>query len=144
MSGSSPTNNAYAVFEAAYNHFNHKLFDDQLPPCLITVQRRGGAYGHFSSARFASTADPGDIADEIALNPNHFASRSVEEVLSTLAHEMTHLWEHHFGKCPRHHYHGRQWAAKMRDIGLIPSDTGRPGGKEIGQKMSHYTTWKVN
>lgn len=28
MSGSSPTNNAYAVFEAAYNHFNHKLFDD--------------------------------------------------------------------------------------------------------------------
>ena len=31
-----------------------------------------------------------------------------------------------------------EWAAKMHAIGLHPSDTGRPGGKEIGQSCSHY------
>ena len=32
----------------------------------------------------------------------------------------------------------RQWAAKMREIGLQPSSTGEEGGKETGQSMSHY------
>ena len=26
----------------------------------------------------------------------------------------------------------------MREVGLIASDTGKPGGKETGQRMSHY------
>ena len=26
----------------------------------------------------------------------------------------------------------------MRAVGLIPSDTGYPGGKEVGQAVSHY------
>jgi hypothetical protein len=26
----------------------------------------------------------------------------------------------------------------MREVGLIPSDTGQPDGKEVGQKVSHY------
>lgn len=135
---SRPTNRTYASLEAAYDYFNAELFGGELPPCLITVQRHKGAFGYFSGDRFASTTDPGDITDEIALNPQHFARRSAEEVLSTLAHEMVHLWQHRFGKPPRKAYHDRQWAAKMRDIGLIPSDTGQPGGKETGQKMTHY------
>ena len=27
----------------------------------------------------------------------------------------------------------------MKSIGLQPSDTGEPGGRETGQKMNHYT-----
>jgi hypothetical protein len=38
----------------------------------------------------------------------------------------------------RYQYHNREWAAKMREVGLVPSDTGRPGGKETGQRVSHY------
>lgn len=133
-----PTNRTYASLEAAYDHFNSGLFDGALPPCLITVQRHKGSYGYFSGDRFASTTDPVDITDEIALNPQHFASRTPEEVLSTLAHEMAHLWQHRLGKPPRKAYHDRQWAAKMREIGLVPSATGQPGGKETGQKMTHY------
>ena len=60
-------------------------------------------------------------------------------MLSTLAHEMVHLWQAHYGKPSRKAYHNREWAAKMRAIGLQPSDTGEPGGKETGQKMGHYT-----
>jgi len=33
---------------------------------------------------------------------------------------------------------GPEWAAKMKSIGLVPSSTGAPGGKETGQKVSHY------
>ena len=51
---------------------------------------------------------------------------------------MPHLWQHHFGKPSRTGYHNREWAVKMRAIGLIPSDTGEPGGKEIGQRVTHY------
>jgi hypothetical protein len=51
---------------------------------------------------------------------------------------MTHLWQHHFGTPSRTGYHNRQWAAKMREIGLIPTATGQPGGKETGQSMTHF------
>ena len=77
------------------------------------------------------------MTDEIALNPAHFAGRTPAEMLSTLVHEMAHLWQHHFGKPSRSGYHNKEWAAKMREIGLIPTDTGQPGGKDTGQKVTH-------
>ena len=101
------------------------------------MQRHKGAYGYFSGERFVSIDDPEEVTDEIALNPAHFAGRPTSATLSTLAHEMAHLWQHHFGKPSRSRYHNKEWAAKMREVGLIPSDTGQPGGKETGQKVSH-------
>jgi len=101
------------------------------------MQRHSSAYGFFSGDRFANTSNPEDVADEIALNPVHFAGRKPAQVLSTLVHEMTHLWQHHYGDRPRKSYHNKQWVAKMREIGLIPTDTGEIGGKETGQKVSH-------
>ena len=137
MSTASPTR-TYTSLEAAYDFFNRELFGGTLPPCLITMQRHKGAYGYFSGERFASVGDPQEITDEIALNPAHFASRTPTATLSTLVHEMVHLWQHHSGKPSRTGYHNKEWAAKMREIGLMPSDTGQPGGKDTGQKVSHY------
>jgi hypothetical protein len=128
----------YTSLDAAYDHFNRELFSGQLPPCLITMQRHKGAYGYFSGGRFAATTNPEEVTDEIALNPAHFASRPTAETLSTLAHEMAHLWQHHFGTPSRTGYHNKEWAAKMREIGLIPTDTGQPGGKDTGQKVTHF------
>ena len=133
-----PTHRTYTSLDAAYDHFNRELFAGQLPPCLITMQRHKGAYGYFSGGRFASVDNPQDVTDEIALNPAHFAGRSATKTLSTLVHEMAHLWQHHFGKPSRTGYHNREWAAKMHEIGLIPSSTGEPGGMETGQKVSHH------
>ena len=132
----TPTEQAYAELQQAYDVFNTELFDGQLPPCLITMQRKNRTYGYFSGNRWNDIA--GKLTDEIAMNPAHFATRSAEEVLSTLAHEMVHLWQHHFGKPPRRAYHDREWADKMDAIGLAPSDTGLVGGKRTGQHMSHY------
>jgi hypothetical protein len=62
----------------------------------------------------------------------------VTKTLSTLVHEMAHVWQHAHGKPSRNGYHNAQWAAKMDALGLVPSDTGQPGGKRTGQKCSHY------
>src|SRR5215212_8165740 len=124
----NPTALTYTSLHTAYEYFNRELFGGSLPPCLITMQRQTGAYGFFSGARFVNAANPDEVTDEIALNPVHFATRTPTEVLSTLAHEMTHLWQHHCGTPPRKGYHDREWARKMREIGLIPTDTGKIGG----------------
>jgi hypothetical protein len=138
----SPTTQTYTSLTTAYDFFTRELFAGGLPPCLITMQRHKGAFGYFSGERFASVVDPKEITDEIALNPFHFATRKSEEVLSTLAHEMVHLWQHHFGERPRKGYHDRQWASKMREIGLIPTDTGEAGGKETGQAAVSGSAYK--
>src|SRR5262245_32979605 len=87
----------YTSLDAAYDHFNRALFGGALPPCLITMQRRRGSYGYFSGGRFARLAAAAEVTDEIALNPATFARRTPREILSTLVHEMVHLWQHHCG-----------------------------------------------
>jgi predicted SprT family Zn-dependent metalloprotease len=76
--------------------------------------------------------------DEIALNPETFHRGTDQDILSTLAHEMCHLWQQKYGKPSRKGYHNKEWASKMKKIGLIPSNTGEPGGGETGQQMTHY------
>jgi hypothetical protein len=53
-------------------------------------------------------------------------------------HEQAHVWQQAFGKPSGRGYHNREWAAKMKAIGLQPSNTGMVGGKETGQRMDHY------
>ena len=131
-----PTTETYRHFRHAYNFFNWVLFAGALPDCLITIQRHKGAYGYFSRSRFESF-DRARVTDEIALNPDHFAGRTDIAVLSTLVHEMVHLWQAHFGTPSRGGYHNREWAKQMIELGLIPSDTGLPGGRQTGQRMTH-------
>lgn len=131
-----PIPQSYGPLGQAWKFFNRQMFAGALPPCLITLQRRKRSLGYFSGRRFKS-ADGVHVTDEIALNPTYFASSGAKDVLSTLAHEQAHQWQQHFGK-PSGSYHNKQWAAKMREIGLIPSDTGRTGGKMTGPRMSHY------
>ncbi|MFZ5682772.1 MAG: SprT-like domain-containing protein [Pseudomonadota bacterium] len=130
-----PTTATYAHLRHAYG-FLSLLFSDPLPPCLITFQRKTGSMGYFSHKKFTSY-DGVIFADEIALNPLHFALGD-KETLSTLVHEMVHLWQHHFGTVSGDCYHNEQWAQKMLSIGLIPSHTGKVGGRQMGQRMSHY------
>ncbi|WP_280192019.1 SprT-like domain-containing protein [Delftia sp. PS-11] len=131
-----PTRETYAELQQAYEHFNQRLFADTLPHCLITLQREKRTCGYFSAARFASL--DGRTTDEIALNPTYFAAVPIIETLQTLVHEMTHLWQHHFGKPGRARYHNEEWADKLESLGLMPSSTGRPGGRRTGDMMADY------
>jgi hypothetical protein len=127
----------YGFLDQAYDHFNQALFAGKLPPCLITMQRRKGSYGYFSAERFAPLEATKGVTDEIALNPAQFQGRTQRWILSVLVHEMTRLWQHHFGDPSRGRYGNKEWAEKMKEIGLTPSDTGEPGGKETGQRVLH-------
>ena len=132
-----PTIETYDGLQGAYDFFNQRLFDGQLPHCLITLQREKRSLGYFVDTKFARRRT-GETCDEIAMNPRFFATRSVRETLSTLVHEMVHLWQFHFGKKARKGYHNKEWGDRMERIGLMPSNTGEPGGKKVGEKMSHY------
>ena len=132
-----PTDETYEPFKRAFHFFNDRLFGGALPDCLVTLQRKKGARGYFAPERFANRCNKA-VADEIAMNPDHFEGRTDKEVLSTFVHEMAHLWQQHFGKPSRSGYHNKEWAEKMDDLGLPPSSTGAEGGKRTGQRVSHY------
>jgi predicted SprT family Zn-dependent metalloprotease len=133
----SPTQRTYDSLNYAHGFFNDRLFGGGLSPCMITMQRSKKAYGYFAGARFGVRAGK-ETTDEIALNPSTFAARTETEILSTLVHEMAHQWQQQHGKPSRTGYHNKEWANKMRAVGLVPSSTGQPGGQEVGQKVSHY------
>lgn len=132
----APTHEAYSELQQAYDFFNARLFDRQLPNCLITLQREKMTCGYFSAGRFVS--HDGVTTDEISLNPSYFAVVPIIETMQTLVHEQAHAWQHHFGNPGRGRYHNAEWAEKMECIGLMPSDTGQPGGKRTGDRMADY------
>lgn len=135
-----PTLEQFRKYQAAYDYFNHTLFGGKLAPCLL-VFRDGKrkkdliVLGHFAWDRWAN-AD-GVTCHEISLNPECL-HRPLVETMATLVHEMCHQWQQDHGTPPRAGYHDREWAGKMTEVGLIPSDTGEPGGKQTGQRMTHY------
>jgi predicted SprT family Zn-dependent metalloprotease len=138
----SPAIDLHAMLQRAYDHFNDRLFEKSLEPCMITLQREKRIMGHFSPSRWVRADDKS--IHEIALNPSYFANLEFIQIFQTLAHEMCHLWRYEeslrINKPIKRQtpYHDKIWANKMDDIGLTPSDTGLPGGRRTGQRMSDY------
>lgn len=132
-----PTEETYRELNRAYVYFNERLFAGRLPYCVITLQRKKGAYGYFWGDTWHSNKGE-KITDEIALNPDTFSRAPLIEIMQTLVHEMCHLEQHHFGTPSRTGYHNKEWANMMEAVGLIPSSTGKPGGRKTGQKMGDY------
>jgi hypothetical protein len=127
----------YSGLQQAYDHFKDEPFDGELPDVFITYQRKAHSFGYFSPDRFSGRIDAFG-KHELALNPDGFINQSDEQVCQTLVHEMTHVWQHAFGNPSGRGYHNKEWAAKMKAIGLQPSSTGMVGGKETGQRMLDY------
>jgi hypothetical protein len=128
----------YRTLQGAYDYFAVVLFDGSLPQVLITLQRHHRALGYFSAKRFQSRGQVCQLIHEVALNPDGFTGNTDEQILSTLVHEMAHVWQEENGHPGRGRYHNREWALKMCSIGLMPSSTGRPRGAVTGDSMSHY------
>lgn len=138
MPKTKPTYQIYFELQQAYDHFNKELFQNKLPDCILLLDNKNKrTYGYYCYEQFVN--DLGESCDAIALNPQHFATRKIIEVMQTIVHEMTHLWQYHLGdKNSRQTYHNAEWGNKMESIGLMPSSTGQPGGKKTGQFMSDY------
>jgi ribosomal protein S27AE len=129
----------YESLTDAFRFFNRRLFDDRLPLVLLTLSKHGSSFGYYRNRVFGSRVEQNRATDEIALCANTFRGRTDKDVLSTLVHEMAHLWHFSFGKrISRRGYHNLEWAKQMLQVGLHPSDTGKPGGKMYGHRMTHY------
>lgn len=129
----------YLDLQKAYDIMNGALFAAELPDVMITLATRSkNTMGYYREFGFESRDNSGSFVGEICLNPASFHYCTDEKILSTLLHEMTHVWQAHFGKTSRNGYHNKQWGKQMIAVGLHPSETGQPGGKETGQSMSHY------
>ncbi|WP_196483448.1 SprT-like domain-containing protein [Burkholderia territorii] len=135
--GETPTEQIYRDLQYAFDFYNKHLFDNTLPQCIVTLQRRKSTLGYYSRGRFVSK-DGTTLIDELAMNPEYFATMPLLDILQTVVHEQVHLWQDHFGTPSRACYHNTEWADKMESVGLMPSDTGYPGGKRTGQKMDDY------
>jgi hypothetical protein len=126
----------YSAFQQAYDFYNAELFEEKLPNVLVTLPRHTRSMGYFGADRFVGRQRDGS-AHELALNPRYFGDTE-SEILSTLVHEMVHVWQQEYGKPGRGRYHNKEWAVQMFAIGLHPSSTGKKGGAPTGQRVSHY------
>lgn len=132
-----PTTHQFTKYQKLYDYYNQNLFNNKLPLCLLILSRRTARVcGHFSKDRWRD--EKGNKTHEINLNPVYLARAEEMDICQTLVHEMVHLWQYEFGKPSRRGYHNKEWAAKMQLVGLMPSDTGMPGGKITGERMSDY------
>lgn len=127
----------FKTLDDLYRFYNQAIFGGTLSDCIVNMSRHGGAYGFFAANRWRGENEAKKIIHEISINPD-FMNREDIEWHSTLVHEMCHLWWEDFGKPSRGGYHNRQWADKMVQVGLMPTDTGEPGGKQTGQYVTHY------
>ncbi len=135
-----PTSESYETLLQAYDYFNHNLFQQQLPPVMITFHRQRKVMGYASIGRWVN--EQREYIDELAVNPEYFAKYPLMEICQTLCHEMAHVWQAHYGTPGRRGYHNTQWAQKMTQIGLMPSSTGRPSGQKIGEWMMDYVIYE--
>jgi hypothetical protein len=127
----------YKTLNAAFDYFNKTLFAWSLPVPVLSIRAKSKSAGYFAPARMANPKAKKEVFHEIALNPSTF-DRPPVEILSTLVHDMVHLWQEVSGKPSKNGYHNKQWSHKMIEVGLIPSDDGTPGGKMTGSSMTHY------
>jgi hypothetical protein len=131
-----PTRKQFDAYRLAFDYFNRTLFGGELPHCLLNFSRLAKSAGFFAAHRWTHVNGV-ESTHEISLNPDVLDLPAIE-IMQTLVHEMCHLWQEEFGEPSRRTYHNREWAAKMEAIGLMPSDTGKPGGKKTGQNMQDY------
>lgn len=126
----------YKALQEAFVYFNEKLWNGHLPDVIVTLQRKRNTHGYFHAQQFTTKVGDSETRHEIALNPQTMG-RSDREVISTLVHEMAHLWQETFGKPSKRGYHNAEWGSEMDRIGLTPTASGSPGGKRTGHSVTH-------
>ena len=140
------------TFKAAFDHFNHTLFDGELPDCMLIIHRKKNARGYFWAEQWKNH-ETGEGRHEIAMNPDSFGDRTTKCILSTLVHEMVHMQQQVEGEPGKRGYHNREWVLMMKDVGLLPYAIGEdkptfeegfqhdkdwwPERKGLGTKVTH-------
>lgn len=108
-----------AFLENAYDVLNQHYFNGELPKVIITVQSSPRAYGHYTPWESWREQDSG--YREINIGAESL-DRKIENVVSTLLHEMTHFHNDLLGlqDCSRGGtYHNKKFKEQAELHGLI-------------------------
>jgi predicted SprT family Zn-dependent metalloprotease len=131
-----PTTEQAQAYQGLYEYFNKELFGDVLSDdVMLNFSRKGQSFGFFRPIAWQGESEA--TLGEISLNPDHM-KRGLEPVCGTLVHAMVHKLQHEQGTPSSGKGHNREWGEMMKRVGLYPSSTAQPGGKETGDKVSHY------
>lgn len=131
-----PTKKFYGLFQYVFDHYNGHLFGSEIKDPIIVIVRRKNVAGYYIYQKWFQMQE--NETDELALNPEMFLKFPLLEIVQTIVHEMCHAWQFHYGNPSYRAYHNREWAQKMISVGLMPTDTGRAGGKTTGFRMDDY------
>ena len=85
--------NAVTELKNIYDNLNKDYYEDKLPEVVITIQSspKGKAYGWYAKDRWGVETDKEKAFDEINISAEYL-SRPIENIISTLQHEMVHLY----------------------------------------------------
>lgn len=125
----------FGALQNAYNYFKKELFNDKLPPVILTLNRKVRSMGYYMPYAWLDKSE--SIVPEININPDILQLPAIE-VMQTLVHEMCHHFQQFFGKPGKKGYHNKEFSRIMFSKGLMCSNTGMPGGKVTGRKMADY------
>lgn len=125
----------FSALEHAYNYFKEALFRNNLSPVVLTLNRKARSMGYYKPNAWLNERNEG--VPEININPSILYLPGVE-VAATLVHELVHHFQFLHGHPGRRGYHNKEFSRLMCSIGLMCSDTGKPGGKVTGSAMAEY------
>lgn len=122
--------------EELFDFFNEKLYEGKLEKPIISIQSdpKGSSYGWCTTYKAWETTD-GESYYEINMTAEHM-TRSFEEIVGTLIHEMAHLYNlmNEIKDCNAAQYHNKKYKEAAEAHGLIVEKMGRYG----------YASTKIN
>jgi hypothetical protein len=108
-----------------------------LPDVLVTLQRQARSRGYFSPQRFRSRVEEALVMNSL-LTLNGFLGAQTKKSVRPLRTKWSMFGNRLTAECRARLITIASGAAKMKAIGLHPSATGEPGGRETGQSMTHF------
>lgn len=108
--------------EKIYRELNKDKFNGELEECMITVQSTRGAYGHVTCGKVWQVKKGSEDIARYELNIGAGTlDRPIENVVSTMLHEMVHIYNlmHDMQDCSRGNtYHNSKFKEKAESVGL--------------------------
>ncbi len=105
----SPTLYQISTLEQGFNLLNKNFFENKLPHVIINKQHNKSP-GYFLPNRWKAKKGSSEV-HEINLTPSLMIGNN-KAIISTLLHEMIHLWQYCIGKAPRQGYHDNNGLTK--------------------------------
>ncbi|KZR92354.1 SprT-like family protein [Synechococcus sp. MIT S9509] len=122
-SRTSPALEQARRLQRAADIFNRELFNSELPPTMLRLERQKTSRGFYSPDKFVD--EQGNKLDAITLNSTDASERPLIELLSTLVHEQCHQYICRVvNKGAATGGHGPAWRQQMLLLGLPPIKVG--------------------